>query len=110
MASSVNIRNSAVYVWHGSQSKAADRKTAQETAVEYISTAPDGRTARTCELLVVQPGHEPPHFAAYFLGWDNEDGAAAAASGAPSGAYKSDLASLVAKERKRERVSSLGSV
>eukprot|EP00004_Rigifila_ramosa_P003141 TRINITY_DN132_c0_g1_i1.p1 TRINITY_DN132_c0_g1~~TRINITY_DN132_c0_g1_i1.p1 ORF type:complete len:824 (-),score=219.57 TRINITY_DN132_c0_g1_i1:102-2516(-) len=58
-----------VFVWVGANSNETERKKALETAVQYVSSATDGRD-KECPIFRINAGYEPPNFTAHFLAWD----------------------------------------
>lgn len=58
-----------VYVWVGSGSNDVEKKMAMETAIDYVSQAPDGRSNDT-PIYRVNAGAEPPMFTCHFHAWD----------------------------------------
>lgn len=65
-----------VFVWIGSGSTEREKAMGITTAHEYLKAAKDGRPENV-PVHSVMAKEEPPHFALYFLGWDD----AAAKSG-----------------------------
>jgi len=59
-----------VFVWIGRGANELEKKTAMETAIDYVNTSGDGRSADTTPIYRVTQSNEPPMFAACFLGWD----------------------------------------
>lgn len=60
-----------VFVWIGSEANDVERKSAAKLAVEYVTTATDGRDPDQ-PILVIQSGHEPSLFTCHFHAWDYE--------------------------------------
>jgi len=58
-----------VFVWIGHDSSKEEKDASMKTALEFVSTAPDGRSKDTC-VYKVTAGSEPPNFTCHFLGWD----------------------------------------
>jgi hypothetical protein len=57
-----------VYVWVGCEARDSDKKSAAELAVEYVKTAPDGRSVDT-PIVVIYEYSEPMAFTRHFQGW-----------------------------------------
>jgi len=58
-----------VFVWVGNKSSREEKDTALTTALDFVTKAPDGRSADT-PIYKVTPGGEPPNFTCHFLGWN----------------------------------------
>lgn len=60
-----------VYVWIGQRARQAEKDAALTMALQYVKTAPDGRSEST-PVFRLTAGAEPPTFTAQFLGWSLE--------------------------------------
>jgi advillin len=60
---------SEVFVWVGTKATREEKDTALTTALDFVTKAPDGRSADT-PIYKVHPGGEPPNFTCHFLGWN----------------------------------------
>jgi len=60
---------SEVFVWVGRDARKEDKDLSLKAALDYVTNAPDGRSADT-PVFRVQAGGEPPNFTCHFLGWD----------------------------------------
>jgi hypothetical protein len=58
-----------VFVWIGNKASDEEKKTSLQTALDFVSKAPDGRSEDT-PIWKIHPGGEPPNFTCHFLGWN----------------------------------------
>jgi hypothetical protein len=58
-----------VFVWVGGKSTKEEKDTSLQTAIDFVTKSPDGRSADT-PIYKVHPGGEPPNFTCHFLGWN----------------------------------------
>ena len=59
----------AIYIWLGNDSNENEKKSASETASEYLSSDPSGRD-KDIPIIVIKQGNEPPQFTGMFGAWD----------------------------------------
>eukprot|EP01121_Diplochlamys_sp_Union-15-3_P004709 TRINITY_DN14910_c0_g1_i1.p1 TRINITY_DN14910_c0_g1~~TRINITY_DN14910_c0_g1_i1.p1 ORF type:complete len:321 (+),score=83.44 TRINITY_DN14910_c0_g1_i1:80-964(+) len=59
----------SVFVWIGRRANENEKSQANQTAIDYIRYADDGRSP-DCPVYLVEAGNEPPFFTVYFRGWD----------------------------------------
>jgi len=59
----------SVFVWIGRGSTENEKQQSNQTAVDYIKQADDGRSVDS-PIYIIQAGSEPPLFTVYFRGWD----------------------------------------
>jgi hypothetical protein len=60
-----------VFIWIGHDARQDDKKHAMQVALDYVSNAPDGRSADT-PVFAVSAGSEPPTFTSHFHGWNDK--------------------------------------
>ena len=61
-----------VYVWVGSGANDVEKKMAMETAIDFVTNAPDGRSADT-PIYRINAGAEPVMFTSHFVAWDSAE-------------------------------------
>jgi len=61
---------SEVYIWIGADSTKEEKEGTFKAALDFVATAPDGRSKDT-PIYRIYAGTEPPMFTCHFLGWDD---------------------------------------
>lgn len=61
-----------VYVWVGSGANDVEKKMAMETAIDFVTNAPDGRSPDT-PIYRINAGTEPSMFTSHFVAWDSSE-------------------------------------